>query len=281
MDKTRTNIAANRAQLAVLASRYGLDSEVSVDEILGKIRPVLAKEEACRQAARVLIGLMHDPGNTLRLTLQLKSAADALASVSSALHGEMQAGSEISAALEQISHLDAMLKEHQIKKDRLNATLKPIKSCSERFESDEVANRVIAENAAEIASVFNVIHSSNDFTVVLADDGIKIIRNSTKKPASIAEMSSGQRAAYALSLYLAMNARLSGGPPLLLLDDPIAHVDDLNVLSFLDHLRDLAMRGKRQIFFATANEKLAGLFRQKFRFMGEEDFRDIRLDRSS
>lgn len=65
----------------------------------------------------------------------------------------------------------------------------------------------------------------------------------------------------------------------LLFDDPVAHVDDINVLSFLDHLRDLAINGSRQIFFATADTKLAGLFRHKFRFLGEE-FKELPLSRT-
>ncbi|MNG31173.1 hypothetical protein D3C84_1169240 [compost metagenome] len=93
-------------------------------------------------------------------------------------------------------------------------------------------------------------------------------------------MSTGQRAAFALSLFLAMNGRLQSGPPILLFDDPVAHIDDINMLSFLDHLRDLAISGSRQIFFATADNKLAGLFRHKFRFL-EDDFKELRLSRAS
>ena len=92
-------------------------------------------------------------------------------------------------------------------------------------------------------------------------------------------MSSGQRAAYALSLFLAMNSHLVNGPRVLLFDDPVAHIDDMNALSFIDQLRDLAIKESRQIFFATADNKLAGLFRQKFRFLGE-DFHEIKLVRS-
>jgi DNA repair exonuclease SbcCD ATPase subunit len=239
----------------------------------------LAKEEAYDQAAEVLASVLRDSGNTQGLALKLKAAADNLAHMSSALIGEEKAGSEVGATLEQIAQLEAKLSGHETKRSRLSAAMMPITACSDRFESNEVANKVIAENAAEIARVFNAIHAPNDFTVRLAVDDISIVRNGTQTVASISEMSSGQRAAYALSLYFAMNSRLSSGPPLLLLDDPIAHVDDLNVLSFLDHLRDLVIDGKRQIFFSTANEKLAGLFRQKFRFMGEQDFRDIRIDR--
>jgi exonuclease SbcC len=65
----------------------------------------------------------------------------------------------------------------------------------------------------------------------------------------------------------------------MLIDDPIAHVDDLNALSFLDYLREVAVRGKRQIFFATANDKLATLIERKFDFLGA-DFKKIALNRS-
>ncbi len=66
----------------------------------------------------------------------------------------------------------------------------------------------------------------------------------------------------------------------MLFDDPVAHIDDINMLSFLDHLRYLAISGSRQIFFATADNKLAGLFRHKFRFLGDE-YKELRLSRSS
>ena len=92
------------------------------------------------------------------------------------------------------------------------------------------------------------------------------------------EMSSGQRAAYALSLFLAMNERLRTGPKVIIFDDPVAHVDDINILSLFDHLRDIALTGRRQIFFATADAKIGGLFGRKFRFLGEE-FKQIDLTR--
>ena len=94
------------------------------------------------------------------------------------------------------------------------------------------------------------------------------------------EMSSGQRAAYALSLFLAMNESLRNGPKVILFDDPVAHIDDINTLSFLDYLREVALSGSRQLFFATADAQLAGLFKHKFRFLGEERFRVFTLVRA-
>ncbi|MND00617.1 hypothetical protein D3C83_193000 [compost metagenome] len=61
-------------------------------------------------------------------------------------------------------------------------------------------------------------------------------------------------------------------------DDPVAHVDDINTLSLLDHLRDIALSEQRQIFFATADSKLANLFGRKFRFLGER-YKQIDLAR--
>jgi len=65
----------------------------------------------------------------------------------------------------------------------------------------------------------------------------------------------------------------------ILIDDPVAHVDDLNALSFLDYLREVALRGERQIFFATADVRLAALFQRKFEFLGRDHFRKIVLPR--
>ena len=82
-------------------------------------------------------------------------------------------------------------------------------------------------------------------------------------------ISTGQRAAFALAVFLSQNAQLKAGPRVILIDDPIAHVDDLNCLSFLDYLREIALTGTRQIFFATASSKIASLFERKFDFFGE------------
>lgn len=66
---------------------------------------------------------------------------------------------------------------------------------------------------------------------------------------------------------------------MILMDDPIAHIDDLNSLSFLDYLREIVLTGRRQIYFATANDKLATLFERKFDFLGVEGFRRFDLGR--
>lgn len=136
---------------------------------------------------------------------------------------------------------------------------------------------MLRENAAKIASTFAKIHAPNEFDLVVEDE-LKIMRRGGGT-VDLDQMSSGQRAAYALSLFLAMNERLRTGPRVLMFDDPVAHVDDINTLSLLDYLREIALSEQRQIFFATADSKLANLFGRKFRFLGDR-YKEIQLARA-
>ena len=63
-----------------------------------------------------------------------------------------------------------------------------------------------------------------------------------------------------------------------MLDDPVAHVDDMNMLAFVDYLREIAISGGRQLFFASANQKVTAIFQQKFAAF-KSDFRVISLSR--
>lgn len=136
----------------------------------------------------------------------------------------------------------------------------------------------LRQNRAAIEAIFSRIHSPAEFSG-LGDSLTTLVRKNGGVNATLQQISTGQRAAFALSLFLAQNAQLRTAPPLVLIDDPIAHVDDLNCLSFLDYLREVVVAGDRQIVFATANEKLAMLFERKFDFLGTEDFRRYDLSR--
>lgn len=136
----------------------------------------------------------------------------------------------------------------------------------------------LRQNRVAIEAIFSRIHSPAEFSG-LGDSLTTLVRKNGGVNATLQQISTGQRAAFALSLFLAQNAQLRTAPPLVLIDDPIAHVDDLNCLSFLDYLREVVVAGDRQIIFATANDKLAMLFERKFDFLGTEDFRRYDLSR--
>ena len=130
----------------------------------------------------------------------------------------------------------------------------------------------------QINEVFSRIHAPREYEYV-GSPNVLLRTADGHDPRTLDEVSTGQRAAFALSIFLARNRTAGAAPPVLLIDDPIAHIDDLNALSFLDYLRDLAVNSGRQIFFATADTRVASLFSKKFSFLGES-FKTIHLVRS-
>jgi chromosome segregation protein len=128
-----------------------------------------------------------------------------------------------------------------------------------------------------VSNVFAQIHSPPEYELGDLNEDQLIIRRDNKEPHAVNQVSSGQRAGLALSIFLALNDSAKSAPPIVLIDDPVAHIDDLNALSFLDYLRDMAIGSRKQIFFATADIRLAALFQRKFDFLGDKHFKRIAL----
>ncbi len=257
--------------------------------------PVGSQDIAALRAAIV------EKGKAIDLVLRSMDELNALIGQSAStdaleLEGVLREAHELTARLrsslakekdrsEQLTRDERLLEESvaeiatlRIQTRRLTLADSVIDDLVNKQSGQALTNRVLSENAAEIATTFARVHAPNEFDVEVGDEGLKIIRRSTKKNVDLHEMSSGQRAAFTLSLFLAMNGRLTSGPRVMIFDDPVSHVDDINTLSFLDYLRDLALSGDRQVFFATADTTLAGLILRKFRFMADQ-FRHIELAR--
>ncbi|MBX9692622.1 MAG: AAA family ATPase, partial [Cyanobacteria bacterium] len=185
----------------------------------------------------------------------------------------------------------SILAESTKRKEQIEQQLAGLVPRIERFtEAREVLSHIQSEhslhdamddalkqNRTAIEAIFSRIHSPAEFSGL--GDNLTTLKRKSGGDASLREISTGQRAAFALSLFLAQNAQLRTAPPLILIDDPIAHVDDLNCLSFLDYLREVIIAGDRQIVFTTANDKLATLFERKFDFLGDEEFKRYNLAR--
>lgn len=137
--------------------------------------------------------------------------------------------------------------------------------------------RVLEDHQAKLSTIFSRIHAPNEFKDVSLSPDLLLGRHNGTTSA-ISEISTGQRAALALSIFLSLNSSVSSRAPWLIFDDPIVQVDDLNILSFLDMLRDLVLLGDRQVFFSTANARIADLFTKKFDCLGDE-FRPFALTR--
>ena len=149
-----------------------------------------------------------------------------------------------------------------------------------RNNKSEYLKKFIDLNKNEIVEIFKMIHAPKEFDDMIfnTDGSVSLRRKRYQSIAPLAEISSGQRSALALSIFSALNRKIEKGPKILMFDDPVINIDDLNVLSYFDYLREVAINGKRQIFFATANENLAFLFTQKFKFL-DSDFVTIDLKR--
>ena len=155
---------------------------------------------------------------------------------------------------------------------RLSKAMDTIEDIINNNNRENYLKEFFIENRQAILDIFKVIHLPNEFDDIQfeSSDAIKLKDKNTGELRDLSEISTGQKSAFILSLFLTLNNNLQNGPPLIFFDDPIAYVDDINTLSFLDFLRDRVITTNRQVFFATANSKLANLFQQKFDFLGDE-----------
>ncbi len=202
-----------------------------------------------------------------------------LKSLQAALGKEKQAEANYSEWTSQVERLKERVAELVERIERLTNAKSTLEELQTNHSLKNAMEDALQRHRTIIEEIFARIHSPAEF-LGLGSDWATLRRKADSSEAKLSEISTGQRAAFALSIFLAQNAQLTMGPPIILIDDPIAHVDDLNALSFLDYLREVSLAEKRQIFFATANDKLATLFEHKFDFLGQEGFRrfDLRRD---
>ncbi len=165
---------------------------------------------------------------------------------------------------------------------RLDSGLKVIIDILDNHNESTILGDFIKDNEIEIQEIFQNIHSPNEFSKIIFSDSknsIFLKRRTEDVEVPINKISTGQRSALALSIFLALNKKLKNGPNLILFDDPVTYTDDLNILSFLDYLREIVINENRQIVFSTASQKLAGLFEKKFAFLGETEYKSFEFER--
>ncbi|EHI99065.1 SMC domain protein [Clostridium sp. DL-VIII] len=164
---------------------------------------------------------------------------------------------------------------------KIDKALSIINDILENHSKNNYLKEFMNSNREKIVRIFTEIHSPAEFIDIYFEEGSSIIlkRTDTNEITDLKSISTGQRSALALAVFLCLNQKLKNGPPYLIFDDPIAFIDDLNILSFIDYIREMIVSTDRQIFFATANENLAFLLKQKFSFLGENDFKVYKFDK--
>ena len=159
-------------------------------------------------------------------------------------------------------------KAEQLARDKEKRCL-TLKSALEGLRPpDEYADDFIKQNVAQVSRIFLALHSPQEFSRLgMSDNELMAYRGSEAVPVS--QMSTGQRAALVIAVFFQMNFASPHAPNFLLMDEPVANIDDLNVLAMLDFLREMIICRGKQLFFTTANRNIAKLFRRKFSFMGQ------------
>ena len=123
----------------------------------------------------------------------------------------------------------------------------------------------IKSNIQQISKFFKWMHHSGEFEELDIDsDGIYAIRGVNHQKIRTYEMSTGQRSTIAMAVMFALHLAAPDAPQFLLLDEPLATMDDTQVLNVLDILKSMAEQ-KTQIFFTTANGIMINLFKQAFK----------------
>lgn len=280
--KLKTDLSVAREKISKLTDMPTDTEENSQDSKIQHLRDRVSSLSLLHSSMIALDSVLDNFRSIGKASLkqQLEQAKDLAEHLELAVKSEHHSDQTVRQLKDEISTLEARIETEEKARRSLIDTESLIEDMVSQVKEGTLSDQVLRSNAADISTIFSTIHSPNEFKLDVSSRGsLNLIRAESNNQVSLMQMSTGQRAAYALSLFLSMNKSLVAGPPVILMDDPIAHVDDLNILSFLDHLRDIAISGSRQIFLATADAKLAGLFRQKFRFMGETAFREFKLSR--
>lgn len=213
------------------------------------------------------------------LQARVAAVASACSEAVAALRNETSNSEELRVLTPAIQSKQLNLVNARGEADALKAALDILDDLIANSSLESATQDALEAIGEQINEVFSRIHSPKEYEYVGSPD-VLLRSVETQENRTLAQISTGQRAAFALSIFLARNRTATSAPPILLIDDPIAHIDDLNALSFLDYLRDLAVNSGRQIFFATADTRVASLFSKKFSFLGD-DFKTISLTRES
>lgn len=123
----------------------------------------------------------------------------------------------------------------------------------------------IRNNIQQISKFFKWMHHSGEFERLDIDEnGIYAVRGLNNQEVRTYEMSTGQRSTIAMAVMFALHMAAPDAPQFLLLDEPLATMDDTQVLNVLDILKSMAFQNT-QIFFTTANGIMIDLFKKCFK----------------
>lgn len=280
IEELEKKIAEGNKELRSRLDAAGIPASASladaVEQLMARQRLVQKAAEVCEMVrGQVDLSPVADLSSLLS---SLEASVLGAKKVLAALQTEGESTARLASLRTQVTQLTERLGRVRDSIERLASSLQVLDDLIESQSLDKASAAIVTATHTVADSIFKRIHAPSEY-MVTAEARTPLRRRVNNSVVQLNQVSTGQRAAYALSLFLAMNAQVKTGPKVILLDDPISHIDDLNALSFLDYLRNLVLKSDRQVFFATADEKIAGLFAHKFGFLAGE-FKTIELTRA-
>jgi chromosome segregation ATPase len=274
LQETQKDIDKDQEKAQLLIKQYSGQSPESLGDLSGVRKRYELIRDACQKCEATLRNIAASDDETFSdLSLRL-SEIRATHERFSAAKKQIEESGHIKAKNEgKIKKTQSIIDKLTPRKERADIAVTTIEDILQHDSKEKHVQDFLGENLQEIVRVFRMMHAPREFSDLEFDPitgALRLVRRVGQTRSGVTEISSGQRAALSLSIFLVLNGKLSNGPPFIILDDPIAHVDDLNILSFFDYLRELIISGNRQLFFATASEKVASLYRKKFDFLKDE-----------
>lgn len=134
----------------------------------------------------------------------------------------------------------------------------------------EIKEESMNIHIAKIEKIFKMLICTYEYSgLKIMDNEVVGIKSGDGEAVSMSRMSTGQKVCLALSFMFALSLSSENSPNIIMLDEPVANLDDIHMLNLLDVLRRFSINNT-QIFFTTANSDVAKLFRRKFSFLENE-----------
>src|SRR6266404_1312665 len=215
--------------------KQALTDDDSHDPVVELERRLAIVNDAQAETARIERSVsLHVTDDFSQIKRRLTTFSEALERIQQALKQiegkdllERRLGENLKENEQEISSIGPRQESAKQALDLINDLLKS--ENKEQYLAD-----TINDHRERLSTLFCKIHAPNEFKAVELNGQLSL-RRSTGAKSTVFEISTGQRAALALSIFLAMNSSVSNRAPWLIFDDPVAHVDDLNILSFFRH----------------------------------------------
>ncbi|MFB6210406.1 MAG: hypothetical protein ABEI76_02605 [Halobacteriales archaeon] len=164
----------------------------------------------------------------------------------------------------QLDNIEEKIETLRTENQNCRDSIDRLETAFEKDGGEAELDRLVEDHMTVISTLFKIFQRPYEFeTVRYEGNQVVVERRGEDSTVSMANMSSGQRAALALAIFVTNNIAHERAPPLMMLDEPFAHLDDINSLSFFNLLIELAQMGDRQIIFATASKEITKLLQRK------------------